>query len=89
MRAIITAYGQNRIGILGEITALVGKFNMDVRDISQKIMDEYFTMIMLVDLSQSNVSIAEAAKQFKELGEKLHLIIEIQHEDVFKAMHRI
>ena len=89
MRAIITAYGQNRIGILGEITALVGKFHMDVRDISQKIMDEYFTMIMLVDLSQSNVSIAEAAKKFKELGEKLHLIIEIQHEDVFKAMHRI
>ncbi len=89
MRAIITAYGQNRIGILGEITALVGKFQMDVRDISQKIMDEYFTMIMLVDLSKSPVSISEASKEFKKLGEKLNLIIEIQHEDVFKAMHRI
>jgi ACT domain-containing protein len=89
MRAIITAYGQNRIGILGEITALVGKFQMDVRDISQKIMDEYFTMIMLVDLTKSPVSIAEASKEFKKLGEKLHLVIEIQHEDVFKAMHRI
>lgn len=89
MRAIITAYGENRIGILGEITTLVGKFQMDCRDISQKIMDEYFTMIMLVDLDKSTVSIAEAAKEFKELSKKLNLIIEIQHEDVFKAMHRI
>jgi ACT domain-containing protein len=89
MRAIITAYGQNRSGILAEITALVGKFLMDIRDISQKIMDEYFTMIMLVDLSKSTVSISEAANEFSELGKKLMLIIEIQHEDVFKAMQRI
>ena len=89
MRAIITAYGQNRSGILAAITALVGNFSMDIRDISQKIMDEYFTMIMLVDMSKSNITIADARKQFSELGKNLSLIIEIQHEDVFKAMQRI
>ena len=58
-------------------------------EISGKNHGEYIQMIMLVDLDKSTVSIAEAAKEFKEFSSTINLIIEIQHEDVFKAMHRI
>lgn len=89
MKAIITAYGINRIGILAEITSKVADLELDIIDISQKIMDNYFTMIMLVDFHSTDVTILTAADEFKTLGEKLRLQIDIQHEDFFHAMNRI
>ena len=63
--------------------------NVNILDISQTIMQEYFTMIMLVDVSACEVSFAELADQLERAGTEQNLSIRIQREDIFNAMHRI
>ena len=89
MKAIVTVVGKDRVGIIAEVCALLSKSNVNVLDISQTILQEYFTMIMLVDVSEITVSFAELAKELEKAGEGRGLSIRIQREDIFNAMHRI
>ena len=89
MRAIVTVIGKDQVGIIAAVCALLSKHNVNVLDISQTILEEYFTMIMLVDVSTITVSFAELAKELETAGEERGLSIRIQREDIFNAMHRI
>ena len=89
MKAIVTVIGKDQVGIIAAVCALLSEKNVNVMDISQTIMQEYFTMIMLVDISGNTVSFAELAKKLDEEGEARSLSIRIQREDIFEAMHRI
>jgi ACT domain-containing protein len=89
MRAIVTVIGKDRVGIIASVTNLLSSYGVNVLDISQTVLQEYFTMIMLVDTVGSD-------KTFDEIGDVLHekelqtgLSIRIQREDIFHAMHRI
>lgn len=89
MRAIVTVIGRDHVGIIAAVCALLSEKNVNVLDISQTILQEYFTMIMLVDTASATVPFAELRKQLAAAGEARGLDIRIQREDIFDAMHRI
>ena len=89
MRAIVTVIGKDQVGIIASVCALLSLHGVNVLDISQTILQEYFTMIMLVDVSQCGVPFARLSEMLKERGSEKGLVIRIQREDIFNAMHRI
>ncbi len=89
MRAIVTVIGKDRVGIIADVTALLAQYGVNVLDISQTVLQEYFTMIMLVDAAQCTVPFADLARTLDEAGMQRGLQIRAQREDIFNAMHRI
>lgn len=88
-RAIITAFGVNHPGVVSRITSILSSANCDIQDISQKIMQEFFTMIMLVDITNSGRDLKELQEELYAVASELNIKIFIQHEDLFRYMHRI
>ena len=89
MRAIITVVGKDRVGIIAEVSRILSENQVNILDISQTIMQDMFTMIMLVDVSGAKVAFSELSDALDALGESMGLSIRIQHEDLFHSMHRI
>lgn len=89
MRAIVTVIGKDHVGIIADVTALLAQYGVNVLDISQTVLQEYFTMIMLVDASACRVPFAELTALLRREGEALGLDIRAQREDIFNAMHKI
>ena len=89
MRAIVTVIGKDQVGIIAAVCALLSEHKVNVLDISQTILQEYFTMIMLVDAADSDLPFAELVKTLEEAGKERGLAIHAQREDIFNAMHRI
>ena len=89
MKAIVTVIGADRVGIIASVCAILARHGVNVMDISQTVMQGYFTMIMLVDISGCDLPFAEIAAILDEAGKKVKLSIRIQREDIFEAMHRI
>lgn len=89
MRAIVTVIGKDRVGIIADVPALLAQYGVNVLDISQTVLQEYFTMIMLVDAAQCTVPFADLARTLDEAGTQRGLQIRAQREDIFNAMHRI
>jgi ACT domain-containing protein len=88
-RAIVTIIGSDRVGIIAGVTAVIAEANVNILDISQSVIRDFFTMIMMVDLGQAFVTFHELSERLADRGEQLGVRIEIQREDIFKAMHRI
>lgn len=89
MKAVITVIGKDRVGIICSVSNILAKANVNILDISQTIMQDIFTMIMLVDISNSASDFTSIKNDLENLGEELGLSIRIQHEDIFNSMHRI
>ena len=89
MRAIVTVVAKDSVGIIAYITALLAERQVNIMDISQTLMQEYFTMIMLVDLSKATCEFDEMRETLRKKGEERGLVVRIQREDIFNAMHRI
>ena len=89
MKCILTVVGQDKPGIIAKVSTLLAENNVNIEDISQTIMQNTFTMIMLVNLSDSIVSLGELSKKCKELGNEVGVNILLQHEGIFNAMHKV
>jgi len=89
MRAIVTVIGKDQVGIIAAVCTLLSEKNVNVLDISQTVLQEYFTMIMLVDINHATVPFARLKDDLVEAGRERGLDIRVQREDVFDAMHRI
>lgn len=89
MRAVLTVVGKDKTGIIAQVSTYLAKKEINILDISQTILGEYFTMIMLVDLSAAEIKLADLAEECVELGNNIGMSIHVQHEDVFNAMHNI
>ena len=89
MKAIITVLGCDRVGIIAGVTAALAKNNINILDISQTIMQDIFTMIMLTDISESQHTLAEVEEEMEKLGKEIGVSITVQHADLFHSMHRI
>ena len=76
-------------GIVAGVSTVLAKHNVNIMDISQSYAQEFFTMIMVVDFEKSSSTLKEVNNELKKLGEEIGIFVSIQHEDVFKAMHRI
>ena len=89
MKTIVTVVGKDRVGIIAGVCTALANFNVNVLDISQTVMQGYFTMMMAPDVSKSNVPLARLVSELENIGKDMGLSIRIQREDIFEAMHRI
>ena len=89
MKAIVTVIGRDRVGIIADVSQLLAQRGVNVLDISQTVLQDYCTMIMLVDAAGCTIPFAELTSLLRTEGERLGLEIRAQREDIFNAMHRI
>ena len=89
MKAIVSVFAKDAKGITAYVTALLAEQEINILDISQTLMQEYFAMIMLVDLADCPLPFDELARVLKDKGMERCLDIHIQRQDIFEAMHRI
>lgn len=88
-RVIITILGRDQIGIIAWMTGRLAENSINVLDLSQTIVQGFFTMIMIVDVTQSSVSLAKLTETLQREGAERGLKVNVQHEDIFAFMHRI
>jgi len=86
---VITVIGKDKVGIIAAVSTALAKENMNIMDISQTILQDIFTMIMLVDLPEAPCDFVRLRKMLDDLGQELGVSILVQHSDVYNAMHRI
>ena len=89
MKAIVTVVGKDRVGIIAQVCTTLAAYQVNVLDISQTVMQGYFTMMMAVEISQCSIPVAELGKQMEKAGQEMGLSIHVQREDIFQAMHRV
>ena len=89
MKAIVTVVGKDQVGIIAAVCIKLADYNVNVLDISQTVMQGYFTMMMVVDVTECSVPLAELCTDMEEMGKEKNLSIRVQREDIFEAMHRI
>jgi ACT domain-containing protein len=88
-RVILTAFGLNHPGIVAAVTKALGDSNCDIQDLTQKLMGDFFTMIIMIDISNSQKDLKAIQDEMTNVAGQLKIKIYLQHEDVFKFMHRI
>jgi ACT domain-containing protein len=88
-RVIVTVIGEDKVGIIANVSAVVAEAGGNIIDISQTTMREFFAMIMMVDLEKATQPFDEIKRRLNHKGAEMGLRIDAQHEDVFKYMHRI
>ena len=89
MKAIVSVFARDAKGITAYVTDILARNGINILDISQTLMQEYFTMIMLVDLTDCPLPFEELSRLLREKGEERALSVHIQRQDIFYAMHRI
>jgi ACT domain-containing protein len=88
-RVIVTVIGEDKVGIIAAVSAVLAQGGANIIDISQTTLREFFAMIMMVDLEKATLPFDEIKRRLARKGEEMGLRIDAQHEDVFKFMHRI
>ena len=89
MKAILTVIGKDKVGIVAGISVELQKLNINIVDVNQTIMDEYFTMIMMLDLKNVSTSFEDAKNALLSKGNELGVDVKIQREEIFNVMHTL
>ena len=89
MKAILTVIGEDKVGIIAGVSAELEKFNVNILNVSQTIMDNYFTMKMMTDIKDANEYFDAIKAALSTKGKELGVDIKIQREDIFKSMHSL
>ena len=89
MRAVVTVMGRDKTGIIAKTSTMLAEYNINILDITQTILQDIFTMIMMVDIEKCKVGFKELSDKLEELGNEIDVEIRIQHTDIFNSMHRI
>lgn len=87
MRAVVSVIGKDAVGILAMVSSTCAKANANVVEVSQSVLQEFFVMVMLIDISKMNCELTELRKQLEE--NSMGMKIQVMHEDIFNSMHRI
>lgn len=88
-KSIITVVGKDTVGIIANVCTYLAENNINILDISQTIVQDYFNMMMIVDANNADKEIGNIADELEKLGEEIGVQIKIQQEDIFNSMHRI
>ncbi|KAF1298650.1 hypothetical protein BAU15_11025 [Enterococcus sp. JM4C] len=89
MRGILTVVGKDKVGIIAGVSQELANLNLNILDVSQTIMDSYFTMMMVLSLENKTLSFEEIRQRLNTLGESLGVTIQIQNEEIFNTMHKL
>ena len=87
MRAVITVIGKDMVGILAKVSTACAQANANVAEVTQSVLDDYFAMIMLVDIDKLNMSLEELKNSIETAVPAM--TVHVMHEDIFNSMHRI
>ena len=87
--AIITVMGQDRTGIIAAFSQILAKYNVNIEDLEQKVYEGTFVMMMVVDVAGASCDLGDLRKRLERVGKTLGMGVHLQHESIFKAMHRI
>mgnify|MGYP005845236543 CR=1 FL=1 len=88
-KAVVTVLGQDKVGITAKICGVLAETNINILDISQTIVQEYFNMMMIADMEHADASFAQISEELEKLGEEIGVRIKCQREEIFTKMHRI
>ena len=88
-KMIITVLGKDTVGIIAKVCTYLADHQMNIEDISQTIVRGYFNMMMIVDISKTDVKVGQMADELQEIGNSLGVKIRCQSEEIFASMHRI
>lgn len=89
MRVVLTIVGKDKVGITAKVSNALAEMNINITNINQNIMQGFFNMVLIADMAEANVPIAEARDKMAALGEEIGVEIRLQSEEIFSAMHRI
>jgi ACT domain-containing protein len=89
MKIVITIVGQDRVGIIAMVSNILAEKNVNILNINQNIVDGFFNMVMIADMTASKISLKDLQQLLRGKGEEINLDIKVQHEDIFQIMHRI
>lgn len=89
MRAVLTVIGKDKVGIIAGVSTKLSELGINIIDVSQTIMDEYFTMMMMLELPQSTINFDEIRSELNKFGETMNVSISIQNEKIFDVMHKL
>lgn len=89
MKAVVTVVGQDKKGIIAKVSTALYESDVNIEDISQTIMQDMFTMIMLVESNNPEISVQDITEKLNKVGEELEVAIHVQREEIFSSMHRI
>ena len=89
MRAVITVIGKDNVGILHKVSGVCAKYEANVLEVTQSVLQDMFAMIMLVEIDKSNIGFEQLRTNLKAVGESTNTKVHVMHEDIFNAMHRI
>lgn len=89
MRGVVTVIGKDKVGIVAGVSQKLAEQKINILDVSQTIMGDYFTMMMLVDLTNATADFEGAREQLHELGKNLGVKISIQNQEIFDTMHKL
>ncbi len=88
-KAIITVLGKDKVGIIAAVCSYLADCNINICDISQTIVDDYFNMMMIVDISNASKTFKDISTGLEQVGKKTDLLIKIQKEEIFTSMHEL
>ena len=89
MKAIVTVIGKDSVGIIATVSAECAKYGVNIVDITQSVLKEYFAMIMMVEIDNMSSTFMNFQKELEAVGKEKNLDIRVMHEDIFNTMHRI
>lgn len=89
MRVVLTIVGKDKVGITAKVSNALAEMNINIININQNIMQGFFNMVLIADMAEANVPIAEARDKMAALGEEIGVEIRLQSKEIFSAMHRI
>lgn len=89
MKAVVTVIGHDTVGILAKVSTACAEYNANIIDVTQSVMQDLFTMVMLLDISDITGDFADLQNALNDLGERIGMKIRVMHEDIFNSMHHI
>lgn len=89
MKIVVSVVGQDRVGIIAMVSGILAENSVNILNINQNILDGFFNMVMIADMSKAGISLKELQNILRSKGEAISLDIKVQHEDIFNIMHRI
>lgn len=88
-KTIITVVGKDTVGIIAKVCTYLANNRINILDISQTIVQDYFNMMMIVDMNDSSKPFGDVADELAQIGEEIGVVVRCQREDIFKSMHRV
>ncbi len=89
MKLVVTIVGKDRVGIIAMVSNILAENNVNILSINQNIMDGFFNMVMIAEITESKMKLQELQKLLSERGKEINVEIKAQHQDIFSVMHNI